>query len=216
MQVPTRPLRWLVPVLLLAAIPVGLVAARGERWDDCADPEALLEIGARLEGEPSDFQPFFRSHVFQRNEGNLRVGPRFEPFRYRVARSDEARYPLEQPTRFLSVPMDPERSVVRAIESDGRVVPIHFHYAHFSTSLRVAGSLYVYDGQPVDTLLPLQIRSAGRQLARGRRPITLFQIHGHGPPAVRGEIEDLQIDWLLSAWRAYQDICSPRASGAAD
>jgi hypothetical protein len=208
MRLATRPLRWLLPLLLLAAVPVSLVALRGERWDDCADPEALSRIGAVLEGEPAEFQPFYRSHVFHRHEGNLPVGPKLPPFRYRIVRSDEPRYPFEQPTRFLQVPMNPERSVVRLIEADGRSVPVHFDYAHFAEALRVAGSIYVYDGQPVDALLPLQVRSAWTQLVRGRRPITLFQIHGHGPSAARTEIEDRQIAWLLSAWSAYRDVCA--------
>jgi len=213
MPLALRPLRWLVPLLLLAAIPVAIVLLRGERWDDCADPEALRALHEALEGEPVEYQPFYRRHVFQRNEGTVPAGPSFQPFRYRIVRSDEPRYPLEQPTRFLRAPMDPEHTVVRRVEYEGRTVPIHFHSAHFGKVLRVAGSLYVYDGQPVDALLPLQVRSAVAQLVRGRRPITLFQVHGYGRPRQRGEVEQRQIDWLLSAWSAYQLVCAPAPAG---
>ena len=211
MRLALRPLRWLVPLLLLAAIPVAIVLLRDERWDDCADPEALRALHQALPGEPVEYQAFYRRHVFQRDEGTVPAGPSLQPFRYRIVRSDEPRYPLEQPTRFLRVPMDPERAVVRRVEHEGRLVPIHFHSAHFGQALRVAGSLYVYDGQPVDALLPLQVRSAAAQLVRGRRPITLFQIHGYGRPRQRGELEQRQRDWLLSAWDAYQRVCTPPA-----
>lgn len=208
MRFPTRPQKWLVGMMTLAAIPVCVAALRPERWDDCANPEALRRLDDVLEGEPKDVQRFFHSHVFQRDEGNLSdPGWGLAPLQYRIVRSDEPRYPVEQPTRFLMIPMDPDRSEVRYAEADGVSIPIHMMYAHFGGVLRVVASLYVYDGQPVDSLLPMQIRSALRQLLRGRRPITLFQVHGFGPPGARAGIEDVAVDWLRSAWGAYRDVC---------
>lgn len=207
MPLELRQLRWIIALLTLAAIPVVMVLVRGERWDDCANPQELRGIGATLGGDPAEFKPFYRRHVFQREEGDLHAGPNLDRFRYRVVRSDEPRYPLEQPTRFLRVPMDPESTIVRHFEDGGRSVPIHFSVAHFGGALRIAASLYVYDGEPVEALLPLQLRSAAAQLVRGRRPITLFQVHGFGLPSARSEVEQRQVAWLLSAWSAYQRVC---------
>jgi hypothetical protein len=82
-------------------------------------------------------------------------------------------------------------------------------YAHHVSAIRVVASLYVYDGQPVDSLLPLQIRSAARQLQAGRRPLTLLQVHGAGPPSREQEIEERAVSWLTSAWSSYRDLCQP-------
>lgn len=210
MPLATRHLPWLVLLLLLAGVPIALAALRPGRWDDCADPAALRDSGRFLEGTPgAEFQRFFRRHVFQRDEGTLPAGPGLEPLRYRLLRSDEARYPYEQPTRFLRIPMDPERSVVRWVEADGDRLPIHLQYAHLRGIVRVVASVFVYDGRLVDSLLPLQIGSAARQLVRGRRPMTVFQVDGFGPPARQQQIEDPAIAWLASAWQAYRSICLP-------
>lgn len=215
-RLPRRPLPWLALLLGLAAIPVSLSAVRPDRWDDCAHPEALVHLADHLEGEAIAFQRLAHSHVFLRIEMELPTRPGMQPFRARIVRTDEARYPVEQPTRFLRFPMDPEQSVVRRVEANGGSIPIHVLSEHFGKAIRVASSLYVYDGEPVDSLLPLQLRSAPAQLLRGRRPITLFQVHSHGPPRLREAIEERQIAWLLSAWNAYRELCAagPTTPGA--
>jgi hypothetical protein len=205
-----RHLRWVVAMLLLAAAPIALVTLRPGRWDDCADPEALVDLGRVLEGTPgAEFQRFHRSHVFQREEGTLRAGPGLPPLRYRIVRTDEARYPFDQATRFLQTPMDPERREVRWVEAEGERLPVHLMYARQSGDLRVLASLFLYDGQGVESLFPRQLVSAPRQLLRGRRPLTLLQVHGSGPPPSRQRIEERAIAWLISAWQAYRGFCRP-------
>lgn len=205
-----RHLRWAVAILLLAAIPVALATLRPGRWDDCAHPEALLNLGRVLEGKPgAEFQTLPTSHVFQREEGTLRAGPGLPPLRYRIVRTDEARFPFDQPTRFLRMPMDPESREVRWVEADGEQLPIHLIYARQAGDLRVLASLFLYDGQGVEFLLPRQLVSAPRQLLRGRRPLTLLQVHGSGLPPSQQQIEDAAISWLISAWRAYRGFCQP-------
>lgn len=209
MRFPTHQLPWLVALLVLAAIPVTLVALRPGRWDDCADPAAFREVGAILEGEPAKSQSPYRSPVFQRVEGTL-AGPGVHPLRYRVIRTDDPRRSYDQPTRFLKVPIDPERSVVRHVEAGGRRVPVHIAYAHLGDTIRLVASLYVYDGRAVDSLLPMQLGSALPQLAHGRRPMTLLQVDGFGPPDLREQIEDRAIAWLASSWSVYREICAPQ------
>jgi len=208
MRFPSRQLPWLVAFLVLAAIPVSLVALRAERWDDCADPARLRDVGGLLEGEPAGSQSPYRSPVFQRSEGTL-AGPGLHPLRYRIIRTDDPRRSYDQPTRFLKVPIDPERSVVRRVEASGGPIPVHIAYAHLGDTIRLVASLYVYDGRPVDSLLPMQLGSALAQLARGRRPMTLLQVDGFGPPELREQIEDRAIAWLVSSWSTYREICAP-------
>jgi hypothetical protein len=214
MRFPTRQLRWLVALLVLAAIPISLVVLRPGRWDDCADPGALRDIGSIFDGRPAESQSLYRSPVFQRIEGSLSAGPGLHPLRYRVIRTDDPGRSFDQPTRFLKVPIDPERSVVRQVEASGESVPVHVAYAHLGDTIRLVASLYIYDGRAVDSLLPMQIRSALPQLARGRRPLTLLQVDGFGPPAVREQIENRAIAWLVSSWDAYREICAPPPAGA--
>ncbi len=207
---PDRHLPWLVALLVVAAVPVLLATFRPGRWDDCADPEALRDVGRLLEGTATrDDQAFLRRHLFQRHEATLPAVPGLHPLRVRVVRSDEVRYPFDQQTKFLRVPMDPERSSVRFVEAGGERVPVHFVYAHQAGALRVVASLFVYDGRPVDRLLPMQIRSSLRQLVSGRRPITLFQVDGFGPAARRAQLEEAAIDWLVSGWSVYREACRP-------
>lgn len=207
---PNRHLPWVVALLVLAALPVVLAALRPRRWDDCADPEALRRIAASLDGRPAAHdQDFLESHLFQRDEGSLPARPGTSALGVRFLRSDEVRYPFDQQTKFLRVPMDPERSSVRFAEAGGERVPIHLVYAHQAGALRVVASLFVYDGRPVDRLLPMQIRSSLRQLVSGRRPITLFQVDGFGPAARQSQLEEAAIDWLVSGWRVYREICRP-------
>ncbi len=204
-----RHLPWLVALLLFAALPVLFATFRPGRWDDCADPEALRDIGSRLAGtEGRDGQVSVRSHLFQRHEATLPVAG-LHPLRVRVVRTDEVRYPFDHQTKFLRVPMDPERSAVRWVDNgDGRL-PIHFVYAHQAGAIRVVASLFVYDGQVVDRLLAMQLRSAPRQLMAGRRPMTLLQVDGFGAPPRQEQIEDAAIAWLLSGWRVWSEICRP-------
>ena len=61
----------------------------------------------------------------------------------------------------------------------------------------------------------MQIRSALRQLVRGRRPITLFQADSFGSPRRRAQLEERAIAWLASGWSAYREICLPAGSGVA-
>ncbi|MDJ0848361.1 MAG: hypothetical protein QNK04_08295 [Myxococcota bacterium] len=213
---PDRHLPWLVALLVVAAVPVLLATFRPGRWDDCADPEALRDVGRLLEGTATrDDQAFLRRHLFQRHEATLPAVPGLHPLRVRVVRSDEVRYPFDQQTKFLKVPMDPERSEVRWVDAPGGRVPIHLVYANQAGAIRVVASLFVYDGQPVDSLLRMQIRSAPRQLMAGRRPITLFQVDGFGPPRRQAQLEDAAIAWVLSGWRAYGKLCRPAEQAAA-
>jgi hypothetical protein len=147
--------------------------------------------------------------VFQREEGTLPAGPGLDPLRYRFVRTDEARYPFDQPTRLLRVPMDPEHRVLRWIEADGDRLPVHLIYAHQAGAIRVVASVFLYDGRLVDSLLVRQIASAPQQLVRGRRPLTLFQVDGFGAPPYQQRIEDQAIAWLVSSWRAYRGLCEP-------
>jgi hypothetical protein len=203
----TRHLPWLVALLTLATVAVTLASLRAARWDDCANPEAIQDIGRLLEGTPGEFQRFYHSHVFLRQEGTLPPVPGLRNLHYRVVRTDEARRPFDWPTRFLRVAMDPEHRRVRWIESDGGRFPVHLMYAHHVSAIRVVASVYVYDGQPVDSLLPLQIGSAVRQLQAGRRPLTLLQVHIAGPPSREQEIEERALSWLTSAWSLYRGLC---------
>ena len=206
-RVPTRLLPWLAGLLALAAIPVCVAALRTERWDDCADPERLRDVGSLVPGDAEGPRKLYRTGVFQRVEGTLPAGPGLHPLRFRIVRTDEPRDPFEQPTRFLRVPMDPERSNVRHVEADGTQLPVHFAYAHLADTLRIVASVYLYDGQAVESLLRVQIGSAWSQLLHGRRPLTLLQVEGFGAPELRERIERGAIDWLVAGARAYREVC---------
>lgn len=95
------------------------------------------------------------------------------------------------------------------LDADGQSVPVHWVANRIGSHLWFRGVFYVYEGRPVASPLVAGIRSGGEQIFSGTRPFTVFMIISLGRDAKEELMVESTQAWLLDAWRAYRDACSP-------
>ena len=205
--------RHLLPMLALAAaaaVPVGWRALSGERWDDCADPEALLDA-VRVAGtrSASRLEPPRASHAFALVRGELAASVGGAPLGFRLVRSDRAAFLVDGWAGWLGLEWDPDRLSQREVEVDGERVTLRVASRDTRDYVQVFAYLFVYAGRPLDGLLSRQLRTAPAQVLRGTLPITFYAAGGTVPAGAEAEAEAAGVRWVLEAWRRHRDVCGP-------
>ncbi|MEE9609018.1 MAG: hypothetical protein V3U03_14860 [Myxococcota bacterium] len=210
MTLSTRHLPLFLLALTVAAVPVWANALSGKRWERCADPEALLDVsgvaGTRSVGEIVLRRP---GAVFAALAGELEKQVWVEPLSFRLVRSDDATLLYNDWARWLRVPMDPDRLFTREELVAGERVTVRVATAALAHTLQLAVYLFVYDGRPVDSLLPRQIRTSFAQAVKGTMPLTFYIVGGRVPKHRASEAQDAAVEWVLAAWRHHRQVCRP-------
>lgn len=200
-----------VSALLVGALaPIAYGALAERRWESCRDPVAIADTAAIPGSVPQDeAKPVWLADgVFLHRRGELdRRTPANVEIPYELVRSDNATQVFAEPSRPLSRPLDPDQVEVHRIDVDGESVPVHVEQQALPGHIHIAAYVFEYDGQAVESLLPIQLRTAATQIVRGTRPITLYAIHAM---ARKGHPEDAlepAFAWLTEAWRRHRAVC---------
>ena len=88
-------------------------------------------------------------------------------------------------------------------------VTVRVATAALAHTLQLAVYLFVYDGRPVDSLLPRQIRTSFGQAVKGTMPLTFYIVGGRVPKHRASEAQDAAVEWVLAAWRHHRQVCGP-------
>jgi hypothetical protein len=208
MTLATRPL---LPMLVLAAAAAVLVGWRGlsgQRWEDCADPYALLDAG-EVPGTRSAerIPPPPSGHAFALVRGELDAAPGGFPLVFRLVRSDHAAFLFDGWAGWLGLEWDPDRMTQHEVEVDGERVLVRVASRDTRQTEQVFAYLFVYAGSPVDGLLVRQLRTAPAQVVRGTLPITFYAAGGTVPDGAEADAEAAGVQWVIEAWRRHRDVC---------
>lgn len=205
------PLPKLAVVLAAASVPIWATEVTNRRWDDCRDPERLMdtsEIPGSIPGPP--YTEAMLDRVFARSDGELSHHPAGgSKLLYWLVRSDDAFLIHSEPTRPLKLPLDPDRVEVRRERFGDDTVPVHFAQEPVGAYLHIAAYVLVYDGRPIERLLPIQIETSLAQLLHGTRPITLYIVDGIAPKDRPETVTGPATTWLRSAWLRHRAVCGP-------
>jgi hypothetical protein len=197
-------------VLATALVPVAYGSLVRERWESCRDPVAIADTAAIPGSVPQDEgKPVWLADgVFLHRRGELdRRTPANVEIPYELVRSDNATQVFAEPSRPLSRPLDPDQLEIHRIDVDGESVPVHVEQQALPGYIHIAAYVFEYDGRAVETLLPMQLRTAAAQIVNGTRPITQYAIHAM---ARKGHPEDAlepAFAWLTEAWRRHRAVC---------
>lgn len=200
----TRHLGILTLAVAAAAVVVG--ANRGRSWDDCRDPTALRDAQA-IPGSSDvvEDRTQYRGSIFQDTEGDIAgTGLRFAVFRSWFP-EDLIRSPL----RSVHPPMIAEATATSWVDAAGTRLPVHRTTNHQAGSRYFATWFFVYDGQPVQRVLPRQIATLGPQVLHGSRPVTLFLVWGRLDDGDGASDLETAVGWLAAAWSHYARVCAP-------
>jgi hypothetical protein len=195
-------------IVLVSAVWVAVNVFLPRHRDDCQDPTALLDT-ARIHGSSPlrEVTSRYGRGVFQWSEGD--VAAESGPARYTVVRSYRPNDLYHLPLRALGSVLFLERTTREWIEVDGLRVPIRFAYLRLQDAVHAVGYLFVYEGRPLDLLLPRQLATAFPQLFQGTRPLTLYRIDSVAGGGDTEPIERLARAWLGAAWRVHREACAP-------
>ncbi len=210
-RVSSRFLPALAAILALAAVPVIVLGASDRRWENCADPAALREVIWTAGGESArELEHLYRDGIFQWTRGTLGGGGgAVSPVTYQILRSDDALNLYQEPTEFLSAPMDPESFETRWVKVDGESVPIGVTASTSRDWIRLSFQIAIYNGRPIASLIGPQLSGVAAQLVHGSRPLTLLMASGLVRPDLIERLEEPAISWLTEAWRTYRSVCRP-------
>jgi len=194
--------------LCLLLAPVVYHGLQRPRVEDCADP-AALEIGrfapaserTRAQVAPARGGG---AHRF----GSLETGlPWKNDPLWNVVRSYDLGESYFLPPGRLSLSSGLEESRVVVREVDGTQVPVHLRVERLGDYVNVAAHVYVFGGRPVRTPLLASLREAWPQLLHGTLPLTSIVAEGDARASLAPQMEDVLVEWLLSAWSQYDEVC---------
>lgn len=197
---------------LVSIVPLATLAA-SRRVDECANPEALLDVSSlprsRLERElPAHAHR--KEFVTQWTLGLARPERKgTNEIHFRILRSFDPRFLYQKPTGFVEAgtqvhgyPIEP-----RTLDVDGQAVPIRLVRAFGLGKTRVVGFLFVYEGRPVASPLRAQLGSAVSQLVGGSTPLTFYIVSQEGARELEDDIVETVEEWLAAAWEHYRQSC---------
>ncbi len=200
----------LLGLLLLALAPLAYQAIAAPPMDDCRDAQALLAAGSIPGSEPDPSPPELHHYLFARASGTfLSPGRGPDPLDFMILRSHRTEIAFDRPTRFLEKRFIPDRRELRQIETGEGPLPVHLFYRYHLAWVQVAAVVFAYDGRPVESLLPMQIATAPRQIRDGRLPITAMVASAVTPHRRGEEIEASAIAWATAAWEHHRKACLP-------
>jgi hypothetical protein len=200
----------LVVLLLIPLPPVAIYSYAGRLSDDCTNVRALLDhAGAPVQDEPRTsawvnrhFNPVHWA------EGSISQPGTAARLRTIIIRSHDAKRLYHRPEKHLFD--DADSRDTEYLEVDGESLPIHrAHYtrADHADHAVVVAYLLVYDSRPVDNPYTAQFAALGKQIFRGRIPMTLFFVSGVGPHSEAGAMTELAKQWLAASWRQCKAAC---------
>jgi hypothetical protein len=124
-----------------------------------------------------------------------------------IIQSHDAKTLYHRPENRLFEAAIPDSRNMEYLEIEGDPVPIHrVHYASPDRAMVVA-YLLIYDSRPVVNPYVAQFAVLGKQILRGRMPMTLFFVSGVGPKDEAEAMTELAKQWLAGSWRRYKAAC---------
>lgn len=197
--------------LWLALVPVAYHGIVRPTAEDCADPAALAvtrflpppdgETVARLvpgrDGAPA-------AHGKLETRLSWQAGPVWT-----VARTDDLGESYFVPPGHFSLSSPKEEATVVEREAGGVALPIHLRVEQFGEYANIGAHLYIFDGRPIRTPFIASLRKAFDQLVHGTLPLTAIVVEGDARVTPDRDHEALLVDWLVSAWGRYQEVCRP-------
>jgi hypothetical protein len=198
----------LVALCAAALAAVAVHAWIGVARDDCARPEAFLRPEAAAD---SPRQRFMRDtfEAFAWREGRVENDRRRTSLSWSIVRSFQPRKLYYQPETALYAPR-PIRRSVEWLDEGGERLPVHraWYRSDSATGATfVVAYLVVYRGQPVESGMRAQLRSAPTLLLTGAAPMTLLVVGGTASSGEVAQTEARALDWLSATWRSYRFAC---------
>jgi hypothetical protein len=200
----------LVALCALALVAVVVHAWIGVDRDDCARPEAFLrpQPGAHADSPRQRFMSAAFEAVAWR-EGRISSDDVRTSLSWSIVRSFQPRKLYYQPETLLYA-MRPIARGVEWLEEDGARLPVHrawYRSDPATGATLVVAYLLIYRGEPVESGMRAQLRSAPALLVTGAAPMTLLVVGGIASGGEIAETEARARDWLRASWRAYRFAC---------
>ena len=203
-------LRYVRPLsvcLLLALIPVVVHSYIQIQIDDCKAPAALVLAFAPASDTGGSREAWMRKHFESSHwqEGSLsRDGLNFD---FSIVRSYDVTRLYHRPESSLVEKAIVERREIEWVKTDSGALPIHWAYYGKTEPAILAAYLLVYRSSPIASPYWPHVRAAPSELFTGSRPMTLLLIQARGPRPSLPEMEEVEREWLLSAWDKYRSAC---------
>jgi hypothetical protein len=126
-----------------------------------------------------------------------------------IVRSYQPRKLYYRPESALYAPR-PIRRGVEWLEEDRERLPVHrawYRSDPATGATFVVAYLLIYRGEPVESAVRAQLRSAPTLLLTGAAPMTLLIVGGIASGGEVAQTEALARDWLVATWRSYRFAC---------
>jgi hypothetical protein len=210
MTLASRPLLPMLVLAVAAAVPIGWRAFAGGHWEDCANPDALLDA-VRVPGTRSAqrLDPPPGGRAFARVVGELDASAGGIPLEFRLVRSVRVLTLVDAWPAWLGLEWDPDWIARREVEIGAERVTVRVAARRLRGYVQIFAALLVHAGRPLDGLLSRQLETAPAQVLRGTLPITLYAAGGTVPDAAETEAEAAGVRWVLEAWRRHREVCGP-------
>lgn len=200
----SRHLRLLVAVLATVAVAWAALALTHRRVVGCSDPQALLDLHDLVD---ADLSPSVASDHDESGIARGAVRLAGMPFDVFVSRPYGLASHLMAPAEIFKSKLQPDRSQLVQVEADGRSLPVYFEDAAFRDGERIVAYLYVFQGEPVRSVLASRLVDAPAEAWSGSPPVTLIAVSGL---VHRSQVEQARTDvreWMVRAWRHYRASC---------
>lgn len=206
--------RHALPVAIGLWLALGPVAYHGivrPTAEDCADPAALAVTRFRPRpggGTVARLVPAKDGRPARHGKLQTRLTWTADPF-WTVARTHDLGESYFVPPGHFSLSSPQEKAWVVEREAGGVALPIHLRVEQFGEYANIAAHLYIFDGRPIRTPFSASLRRAFDQLVGGTLPLTAIVVEGDARVTPGRDHEALLVDWLVSAWGRYQEVCRP-------
>ena len=196
--------------LWLGVVPVAYHGIARPTADDCADPSALALTRFLPRAQGVVARAVVPEGGGAPKHGTLatRLDWRSNPL-WTVARTHDLGQSYFIPPGHFSLSSPEEESWIVIREVDGVSLPIHVRVEEFGRFANTAAHLYVFDGRPIRTPVLASLGSAFTQLVGGTLPLTAIVAEGDSRITATREHEAALVDWLVSAWTVYDEVCRP-------
>jgi hypothetical protein len=197
-----------IALLLLPLSPVLIQTYGRYDTDDCAHVQALLGRGP-IEGAEDPRGRWVKDlfSAVQWKEGSLPPGSSSAEFKTAVIRSYDAKKLYHHPESALVRGASLKSRGTEWIEVGGESIPIQRVYYDGADSATIVAFMLVYGSRPVGNPYVAQFTALGRELRRGRTPMTMFFISGRGPLSQEALMDEQAKKWLADSWQQYRAAC---------
>ena len=208
----TRHAPLLLALVVLLLIPVLRTRAEDRRHDDCARPEARVDL-RRVPGTGAVAERWekYGPEVPQWTEADLLGNDEALKLRAALIRSFRPADLYTRPPHVLLGKLEAGAREVEEVEVDGETLPIQTLQDSTAGRNALASYLFVYGNEPVEHPVVAQLASAPAQVWSGRRPVTPAIVAREVARGGRPQARERAQRWLISAWRFYREACLPDA-----